>query len=371
MTPRLTPPFRADHVGSLLRPPELLRARQDLAEGRITAADLRRIEDEAIRKVVAMQEAVGLRSVTDGEFRRASWQWDFFRQLAGVSTTAQRLSTPFRNEQGPVPRSYDGLRVTGKVKLANPIFGEDFRFLKSLAKATPKLTIPSPSLLHRRGGPEVIDPAVYPALEPFWRDLAAAYADEIAALGALGCTYLQIDDTSFAALCDPAYRESLARAGLDADRLHLTYINLFNDCLKAKPAEMAVCVHTCRGNYRSAWITSGGYDHVAEALFNALRVDGFFLEYDDSRSGGFEPLRFVPKDKTVVLGLVTTKTGVLEAKDAVKRRIDEAARYVPIEQICLSPQCGFASAMEGNALTEEEERAKLRLVVEIAEEIWG
>ena len=371
MTTRAKPPFRADHVGSLLRPPEIRKAREDAAAGRISPAETHAIEDAAIQQVVAMQEKIGLQSATDGEFRRDSWQWDFFLQLEGVSSTPRLVSTPFRDAHGPVPRTHPEMRVTGRIRLGKVIFGDDFRFLKSIAKGTAKLTIPSPSLLHRLGGPGAINSAIYPALEPFWHDLAVAYADEIAGLGELGCTYLQIDDTSFASLCDPDHRKGLAASGFDAERLHLVYIDLFNKCVENKPADMSVCVHTCRGNYRSGWITSGGYDHVAEAMFNQLRVDGFFLEFDDDRSGGFAPLRFVPKGKTVVLGLVTTKRSPLEAKDAIKRRIEEAAKYVPVEQLCLSPQCGFASIMDGNALTPDEQTAKLQLVVEAAREVWG
>ncbi|HUJ75313.1 MAG TPA: 5-methyltetrahydropteroyltriglutamate--homocysteine S-methyltransferase, partial [bacterium] len=322
---RTTPPFRADHVGSLLRPKELLQARQDFQQGRISQAQLRASEDEAIRKVVRMQEEVGLQGVTDGEFRRASWHMDFLYQVGGVTKTQDNLKVRFHNEKGDIEFTPAALRVIGKLKLEKCIFGEDFQFLKSVAKATPKLTIPSPSMMHYRGGRAAIDSAVYPELEPFWQDLSRVYAEQIAALHKLGCTYLQLDDTSLAYLNDPAQREHVNQLGGHGESQHLTYIRLINGALANKPAGMTVCTHMCRGNFRSSWVASGGYDFVAEALFGQLKVDGFFLEYDDARSGGFEPLRFVPKGKMVVLGLVTTKRGALEKKDDLKRRIDQAA----------------------------------------------
>jgi 5-methyltetrahydropteroyltriglutamate--homocysteine methyltransferase len=367
-----TPPFRADHVGSLLRPPEVLKAREDHKAGRIDAAALRKIEDAAIREIVAMQLDVGLESATDGEFRRGSWHMDFLYQVGGVTKVQDNLTVQFRNEQGIVEFTPAALRVTGKLALEKCIFGEDFQFLKSAAtQATPKLTIPSPSMMHYRGGRAAIDESIYPDLAGFWHDLGAVYADEIAALGRLGLTYLQLDDTSLAYLNDPAQRDFIAKLGGSAESQHLIYIKLINAALAKKPRGMTVCVHLCRGNFRSSWVASGGYDHVAEALFGELGVDGYFLEYDDARSGGFEPLRFVPKGKRVVLGLVTTKKGALERKDDLKRRVDEAAKYIGIEQLCLSPQCGFSSTVDGNALTAEEQRAKLRLIVETAREIWG
>jgi 5-methyltetrahydropteroyltriglutamate--homocysteine methyltransferase len=371
MARRTKPPFRADHVGSLLRPKALLQAREDLKQGRITAAELRRVEDEAIADAVRLQEEIGLEGVTDGEFRRASWHMDFLYQLGGVTKVQDNLTVKFHNEKGDIEFAPAALKVTGKLSLAKPIFAEDFAFLKSKTKATPKLTIPSPSMMHYRGGRAAIDEKLYPTLEPFWDDLGRVYADEIAALGKLGCTYLQLDDTSLAYLNDPQQREYISKLGGSGEKQHLTYIRIINAALAKKPPEMTVCTHMCRGNFRSSWVASGGYDHVAEALFGELQVDGFFLEYDDARSGGFEPLRFVPKGKMVVLGLVTTKKGALEKKDDLKRRIDEAARYVPLDQICLSPQCGFSSTVEGNALTLEEEKAKLRLIVETAREVWG
>jgi len=368
---RTKPPFRADHVGSLLRPKEVLASREGFKQGKLPAAELRRIEDTAIRAAVKMQEDVGLQGVTDGELRRASWHMDFLYQVGGVSKSQDNLKVQFKNETGVIEFTPAAMRVTGKLRLNQTIFGEDFAFLKSVAKATPKLTIPSPSMMHYRGGRAAIDASVYPELDAFWDDLARLYGEEMQALGKLGCTYLQLDDTSLAYLNDPAQREHVAHLGGDAASQHLTYIRLINAALAKKPADMTVCTHMCRGNFRSSWVASGGYDHVAEALFGELKVDGFFLEYDDARSGGFEPLRFVPKGKLVVLGLVTSKRAALEKKDDLKRRIDEAAKFVPLDQICLSPQCGFSSTVEGNALTQDEQIAKLRLVVETAREVWG
>ncbi|HEV2552006.1 MAG TPA: 5-methyltetrahydropteroyltriglutamate--homocysteine S-methyltransferase [Stellaceae bacterium] len=371
MSERTSPPFRADHVGSLLRPKNLLLARENQKAGKIDAAELHRIEDEAIREVVRMQEEIGLKGVTDGEFRRASWHMDFLYRIGGAAKVQDQLKVQFQNEQGVIEFTPAALRVTGKLKLDEPIFAEDFAFLKAATKRTPKLTIPSPSMMHYRGGRAAIDEHVYPDLDRFWTDLADVYADEIAALAKLGCTYLQLDDTSLAYLNDPKQRDYVTKLGGRGEDQHRVYIRLINAALKNKPKGMTICTHMCRGNFRSSWVASGGYDHVAEALFGELQVDGFFLEYDDARSGGFEPLRFVPKGKMVVLGLVTTKKGALEKKDDLKRRIDEAAKYVPLEQLCLSPQCGFSSTVEGNALTVEEEKAKLRLIVETAREVWG
>ena len=368
---RSQPPFRADHVGSLLRPPRLLQARERAKRGEITPAQLRSVEDAAIRDVVMMQQNVGLQGITDGEFRRSSWHMDFLYQVGGVTKVQDNLSVQFHNDKGNIEFTPAALRVTGKLALQRCIFGEDFSFLKSIVQGTPKLTIPSPSMMHYRGGRAAIDAAVYPDMREFWRDLAAVYAAEIAALGKLGCIYLQLEDTSLAYLNDPAQRDHVASIGGDAEGQHLVYIDLINAALADRPAGMTVCTHLCRGNFRSSWVAAGGYDHVADALFGRLNVDGFFLEYDDERSGGFEPLRFVTKGKFVVLGLVTTKRGSLESKDDLKRRIDAAARYVPLEQLCLSPQCGFSSTVEGNALTIDEQTAKLRLIVETAREVWG
>jgi 5-methyltetrahydropteroyltriglutamate--homocysteine methyltransferase len=366
------PPFRADHVGSLLRPPELLQARDRARKHEISAAELRNAEDAAIRTVVKMQEDIGLQGITDGELRRGSWHMDFLYQLGGATKVQDdNLKVQFHNEKGDIEFTPAALRVTGKLKLNKCIFGDDFTYLKSITKGTPKLTIPSPSMIHYRGGRAAIDESVYPDLKEFWSDLSQAYADEVAALGKLGCTYLQLDDTSLAYLNDPAQREHMNQIGGSAESQHLVYIDLINAALTKKPAGMTVCTHLCRGNFRSSWVAAGGYDHVADALFGQLNVDGFFLEYDDERSGGFEPLRFVPKGKMVILGLVTSKRGALEDKDALKRRIDEAARYVPLEQICLSPQCGFSSTVDGNSLSVEQQIAKLRLVVDTAHDVWG
>jgi 5-methyltetrahydropteroyltriglutamate--homocysteine methyltransferase len=365
------PPFRADHVGSLLRPPALLQARDRFKNGEISAAQLRIIEDASILDVVRMQEEAGLQGVTDGEFRRGSWHMDFLYQLGGATKVQDNLKVQFHNEKGDIEFTPAALRVTGKLTLKQCIFGDDFSFLKSIARGTPKLTIPSPSMIHYRGGRAAIDVSVYPEMREFWRDLSKAYADEVAQLGGLGCTYLQLDDTSLAYLNDPAQRAHMAQIGGDADSQHLVYIDLINGALEKKPTGMTVCTHLCRGNFRSSWVAAGGYDHVADALFGQLNVDGFFLEYDDERSGGFEPLRFVPKGKMVVLGLVTSKRGAIESKDALKRRIDEAAKFVPLDQLCLSPQCGFSSTVEGNALTVDQQLAKLRLIVETAREVWG
>ncbi len=371
MTVRTAPPFRADHVGSLLRPPALLRAREDRAKGRISAADLRAVEDEAIGTVVKMQEEVGLRSATDGEFRRASWHMDFIYQIGGIEKTAGNMAVQFRNEKGVIEFTPAALHVAEKLRLDRTIFGDDFAFLKSRTKSTPKLTIPSPSMVHYRGGRAAIDEKVYPDLESFYHDLAAVYAREIAELAKLGCTYLQLDDTSLAYLNDPSQREYIASMGGDAEHQHEIYLRLINEAIANKPAGMTICTHSCRGNFQSSWAASGGYDYVAEAVFGRLNVDGFFLEYDDARSGTFEPLRFVPKGKVVVLGLVTTKTGVLEKKDDLKRRIVQAAKYVPLEQLCLSGQCGFSSTVEGNVLTADDQKRKLQLIVETAREVWG
>ncbi len=372
MTARDIPPFRADHVGSLLRPRLLLRARDDFASGQITAAELRAIEDEAVAGVVAMQREAGLRSATDGEFRRASWHMDFMYQLGGISKAPGRLTVQFRNLSGTIEFTPAALHIDGKIRLDETIFAADFGYLRSVAgQATPKLTIPSPSMVHYRGGPASIDPGVYPDIEEFWSDLSAAYAEQVRRVAALGCSYLQFDDTSLAYLNDPAQRSMIAERGEDAEHLHLRYIRQINAAVAGLPAGLSVTTHLCRGNFQSSWAAEGSYDFVAEALFSELNVDGFFLEYDDARSGGFEPLRFVPGGKMVVLGLVTTKRGELEAKDAVKRRIDEAARYLPLDQLCLSPQCGFSSTVEGNKLTPGEQAAKLRLVVETAAEVWG
>jgi 5-methyltetrahydropteroyltriglutamate--homocysteine methyltransferase len=370
---RSSPPFRADHVGSLLRPKELLGAREECAAGRISREDLRALEDDAIRDVVKMQRDVGLQSATDGEFRRASWHMDFIYELGGIEKAPGDIKVKFRNEQGELEWTPAAIHVGEKVHLDHPIFAEDFKFLQGLVDGdvTPKLTIPSPSMVHYRGGRAAVDPNVYGDMDEFWRDLTSAYADQVRAVAGLGCKYLQFDDTSLAYLNDPRQREQMASKGEDAEHLHETYISHINEALADRPEGLTVTTHMCRGNFRSSWAAEGGYDFVAEALFGGLNIDGFFLEYDDARSGGFEPLRFVPKDKLVVLGLVTSKRGELESKDQLKRRIEQASQFVAIEQLCLSPQCGFSSTFEGNALTYDQEVAKLELIVETAAEVWG
>ena len=369
MPPRSKPPFRADHVGSLLRPQAVLEARRKLEGKEISAGELRQIEDDAIRYVIKQQEEVGLQSVTDGELRRGTWHMDFLCRIGGVIAAGTQVR-PFRNETGEVRNEIVVPKVVERLHLGDTIFGEHFSFLKATTRAIPKLTIPSPSMLHGLGS-TLENGEVYRDAEELFHDLINVYVEQIRRLQRLGCTYLQIDDTMFATLGDPSYRDKIRATAGSSEQRHLTYIKLINAALAERPTTMTVCVHTCRGNHRSAWVASGGYDLVAEAVFNELRVDGLFLEYDDERSGTFEPLRFVPKGKIIVLGLVTTKKGQLEKKDDLKRRIDAAAKYVDIDQLCLSPQCGFASTLQGNLLTEEEQFAKLRLVVETAREVWG
>jgi 5-methyltetrahydropteroyltriglutamate--homocysteine methyltransferase len=373
MTRRTEPPFRADHVGSLLRPKRLMDARARHASGELPDDALREVEDDCIRDVIAMQRDVGLASATDGEFRRASWHMDFIYALGGVTQAEERLHVQFFNDTGTIDFEPAALKINDKVQLRETIFADHFEFLRQHADdaVTPKLTIPSPSMVHYRGGRAAVDPSVYPDMDAFWDDLIAAYAEQVGRIGALGCTYLQLDDTSLAYLNDPRQRELIASFGGDREHQHEVYIRNINRVLAAKPPTMRITTHMCRGNFQSSWAAEGGYDFVAEALFGELDVDGFFLEYDDARSGGFEPLRFVPDGKHVVLGLVTTKRGDLEDKDVLKRRIDEAAKFVPLEQLCLSPQCGFSSTVEGNTLTYDEQVAKLRLIVEVADEVWG
>ncbi len=375
-TDRTVPPFRADHVGSLLRPQRLLDARQQHASGEIDGEALRAAEDEAISAVVELQRDAGLQTVTDGEFRRTAWHMDFIYQLQGIASTDEMMKVHFRNTGGDLDFESAALAVTDRVALDHTIFGDDFGFLARTAGEaapglTPKLTMPSPSMVHYRGGTAAISNEAYPDREQFWDDLATAYAEQLRRVADLGCTYAQLDDTSLAYLNDPAQREELRARGDDPDHQHEQYIRTLNAAIADRPDSLRLTTHLCRGNYRSSWAAEGGYDFVAEALFSELAVDGFFLEYDDERSGGFEPLRFVPPGKQVVLGLVTTKSPVLEDKDTLKRRIDEASKFVPLEQLCLSPQCGFSSTVEGNELTLDDELAKLRLVVEVADEVWG
>ena len=374
MSMRDTPPFRADHVGSLLRPPAVTAARAEFKAGRLDATGLRAVEDEAIRGVIALQHDAGLQSVTDGEFRRTSWHMDFIYSLDGVEQVAgESLHVQFRNEEGEYDYAPPAMRVTGTIGLPGTIFADAFTFLRDHAGAdqTPKLTIPSPSMVHYRGGNSSIDDSVYPDVDQFWSDLTAAYTAQLQGAYDLGCRYLQLDDTSLAYVNDPAQRAHIEQIGGDPEHLHEQYIANINRVLAGTPDDLVITTHLCRGNNQSMWAAEGGYDFVAEALFGDLGVNGYFLEFDDERSGTFEPLRFVPKGKQVVLGLVTTKRPELEDRDLLKRRIDEAAQYVDIDQLCLSPQCGFSSTEEGNRLTIDEERAKLEMIVDVAREVWG
>jgi 5-methyltetrahydropteroyltriglutamate--homocysteine methyltransferase len=362
---RLRPPFRADQVGSLLRPAVLREARAQARAGAISLARLEEVEDGCIRTAVARQEAIGLQAVTDGEYRRDFWHLDFMRQLEGVGLTAP-VGMTFPAEDVPPIAT-----IMGPVRCPGPIMVAPFRFLASIARALPKVTIPSPAMLHLRGGRRAISREAYPELDAFWADAAAAYRQAIGHLAAAGCTYLQLDDVSFAYLCDPNVRESIRANGDDPATLPGTYADAINRALAGRPPGMTVTMHTCRGNFRSTWFAAGGYqDEVMEAMFST-DVDGYFLEYDTERAGGFAPLRLLPPGKMMVLGLVTTKSGALESADALKRRLDEAAAYVPLDRLGLSPQCGFASTHHGNALTEDEQWRKLALVVEVARAVWG
>ena len=364
------PPFRADHVGSLLRPKDLLAARDQRKRGAITAAQLREVEDAAIRKAVALQEQAGLQGITDGEYRRTFFHIDFLEQLAGVAVKGG-MPVKFHSRTEEVEFAPPRLEVDGKVRHVKDIQGADFDFLKASTKRTPKVCIPSPTMLHFRGGRKAVDDKAYPKMEDFFADLAKAYQAEIKALAARGCTYVQLDDTNLAYLCDPAMRERTRGIGEDPDTLPRLYARIINDAIRGRPANMTVCIHLCRGNFQSAWVAEGGYEPVAEVLFNEMNIDGYFLEYDDERSGDFKPLRFVPKGKKVVLGLVSSKVAALEPKDAIKHRIDEAAKYVDLKDLCLSPQCGFSSTVEGNKVSEDDEIRKLGLVVEVAQQVWG
>ncbi len=374
MTQRQTPPFRADHVGSLLRPPALTEARADFKSGKIDADALIAVEDAAILEAIELQRAVGLQTVTDGELRRTSWHMDFIYQLEGITQVeGESLHVQFKNERGTYDYAPPAMRVSGKVGLPYTIFADAFTFLRDQADPgqTPKLTIPSPSMVHYRGGNASIDRDVYPDLDEFWADLAAAYAKQVQGVYGIGCRSLQLDDTSLAYVNDPAQRAHIEAIGGDPAHLHEQYIRVINDALAGRPDDLTVTTHLCRGNNQSMWAAEGGYDFVAEALFNDLDVDGYFLEFDDERSGTFVPLQFVPKGKQVILGIVTTKRAELEDKDMLKRRIDQAAQFVDIDQLGISGQCGFSSTEEGNNLTIDEEKAKLELIVQVAEEVWG
>jgi 5-methyltetrahydropteroyltriglutamate--homocysteine methyltransferase len=369
---RSRPPFRADHVGSLVRPPELKAVRERYGKGEATLDELERIQHAAIREVVHRQEEIGLRAVTDGEFNRASWQTDFVLKFENVKPAESKFSIRFHSEKGDTPGRPHTVEVVGKLRRPRPMFVEDFKFLKSVARVEPKITLPSPSVMHFRGGRGAIDAGAYPDLAEFYRDLARVYREEIADLAAAGCRYLQLDEVNFAYLCDPALREDVRRnIGENPDTLPRTYAKLINDAISARPADMVVCLHLCRGNFAGNWMASGGYEPVAQVLFNEVGVDGYFLEYDTARAGGFEPLRLVPQGKTIVLGLVTTKRGQIEPREDLARRIDEASRFLPLEQLALSPQCGFASGIAGATMGAEEQFAKLELIVDVAREVWG
>jgi len=370
-----TAPFRADHVGSLLRPPELLRAREQQQKGEISAAKLREVEDRSIRGVAKLQEDVGLRAITDGEYRRTIWHADFLRQFSGVTVKEgvadQYVTRKFKAGDQEIARTPTRFEISDRLERRRAIETDNFKYLKSVTQRTAKQCIPSPTILHMRGGRGAIDKQAYPDMEKFYDDLARVYREEIHGLAEAGCTYVQLDDPNMAYLCDEKMREGVRQIGEDPNQLPRTYAKLINDCIKDRPANMTVCMHICRGNFRSAWAAEGGYDPVAEILFNEFKLDGFFLEYDSPRAGSFAPLRFVPKDKKIVLGLVTTKSGAMESADDLKRRIDEAAHYVSLDQLALSPQCGFSSVVFGNNITVDAEIAKLSLVVQVAREIWG
>ena len=360
--------FRAEQVGSFLRPKYLLDARAQAARGEITPAQLRALEDRAIADVVRFQEDVGLKSITDGEFRREYFHLDFLTQLGGVRTESPGSVIGAHGKEHllpPVIKVIDTIRHVKDIQLA------DFQYLKSVTKRTPKVTIPSPTMLHFRGGRAGISSQHYPDLEQFYQDVADAYGAELRSLAAAGCTSVQMDDTNLAYLCDEAMREAARKRGDDPNELPHRYANFINRVVAQKPASMTLSMHLCRGNFKSTWAAQGGYEPVAEALLSEMHIDAYFLEYDDERSGDFKPLRFLPKGKIAVLGLITTKLGSLESKDAIKRRIDEAARYAPLEQLALSPQCGFSSTVHGNDIAIEQQAQKLRLVVETAREVWG
>ena len=362
----MKPPYRADQVGSLLRPPELRDARARARRGELAPEALREIEDRAIRDAIAKQETVGLQAVTDGEFRRDWWHVDFLTGFEGVEAHSAPLVVGFKDTEEQPPT----LRVTGKVRRPRPIFVDAFRFTQAATARTAKQTLPAPAMLHMRPGRAGISREAYPELSEFWTDVAGAYREEIRDLAAAGCRYLQLDDTSFAYLCDAEFRASMVKRGDDPATLARDYVGAINAVLSDRPAGLAVTMHTCRGNFKSTWVASGGYEPVVEAMFGA-DVDGFFMEFDSDRAGDFAPLRYLPLGKKVVLGLVTTKLGVLEDKDTLKRRIEAAAKYVPLENLCLSPQCGFASTHHGNLISGDEQWRKLERIVEVAREVWG
>jgi 5-methyltetrahydropteroyltriglutamate--homocysteine methyltransferase len=366
---RAKPPFRADHVGSFLRPASLAEARRHQQEGKLSREELRRIEDDCIRDVVAMQEKAGLKGITDGDFRRGDWFVDFMFAFDGVTRTGESAPVEF---SGGVTFRAPVATVTGR--LACPDGGvmvEDFRFLASIVRQTPKLAIPAPAMFYSLLDARALDRTIYPDADEFWSDLSGAYAEVVGHFARAGCRYLQIDDVNSTNVADSKRQQFWRGRGLEPQQLVDTFIDLNNAALASRPKDMTVAVHMCRGNFQSQWVGEGTYDMVAERYFNRMNVDAFFLEYDDARSGGFQPLRFMPQDKVVVLGLMTSKTPALESKDELKRRVDEAARYVSIERLCISPQCGFASTQEGNRLTHDQQVRKLEHLVQVAEEIWG
>jgi 5-methyltetrahydropteroyltriglutamate--homocysteine methyltransferase len=367
MSQRTKPPFRADHVGSLLRPAALKKARDQHAKGDIDASALKAIEDREIERVIQKQEEVGLQSITDGEFRRSWWHLDFLWGLDGVERHVMDSGVAF----AAVTTRNEGVKVTGKIGFSNHPMLDHFKFVAAHTKRTPKITIPAPSALYGRPMRLPIDQKIYPKLDAMFHDLGQAYRKAVRAFADAGCRYLQLDEVFIAMLCDPKYRQQMKDRGDDPDRLGELYGNLINTAMSDIPSDMTITMHLCRGNYKSTFMGAGGYEAEQEILFNRIKVHGYFMEYDSARAGGFEPLRLVPKDRQVVLGLVTTKTGRLEQKDDLKRRIDEATKYISLDQLCLSPQCGFASTEEGNTLAEDEQWAKLRMIVEIAEEVWG
>jgi 5-methyltetrahydropteroyltriglutamate--homocysteine methyltransferase len=366
MAQRNNPPFRADHVGSLLRPARLAEARVKFKAGEIDAAALKTVEDDSIRDAVKMQEEAGLKAITDGEFRRDAWQWDYLAKMVGMETRTDSLGVGFSDGLAPATTF-----TTGKVSNPNGIMLDHFKFLKETTTETAKFCIPSPSLAYHRGGRPAIVAPEYDDHDLFWADVCTAYESEIHFLAELGCNYLQLDDTTYAMLCDPKVRQSMTDRGDKFEDLIQQYSSNIQRLYAAKPDDMRLTVHMCRGNAQSSWIAEGGYEPVAESLFSEVHVDGLFMEWDSERSGDFEPLRYVPKGQVVVLGLVTSKFPELESKDEIKRRLDEAAKYVDMDYLCLSPQCGFASTHLGNKLTEDEQRRKLALVVEVADEVWG
>jgi 5-methyltetrahydropteroyltriglutamate--homocysteine methyltransferase len=365
---RTKPPFRADHVGSLLRTAALKEARGRRERGEIGPAELAAIEDAEITGLIRRQEGVGLQSITDGEYRRASWQTDFLVALPGVESYHGERTFKF---QGPQPRPIL-LRAKGKLGdfSGHPMIAH-YQFLAAHTGKTPKMTIPSPSAMHFRYGREAVPASIYPAMEDFYRDLGTSYRKAVRAFADAGCRYLQLDEVNLAYLCDPTLREQVRARGDDPEALPSAYAGMINAAISDIPSDMAITMHLCRGNFRSTFVATGGYEPIAEMLFNTIGVHGYFMEYDTARAGGFEPLRFVPKGKTVVLGLVTSKSGTLESKDELKRRIEEATKFIDIDQLCLSPQCGFASTEDGNALAETEQWAKLAMIVELADEVWG